>query len=105
MKTPMIHDGDRVRAQMAKQEITQATLSEHLGVSPSTLSRMLNEASWRTDYLANAGELLGFNFLAIYSRFAIDEGPVLGIIIDPAALKDLELFHRIRDQLREDDQF
>ncbi len=100
MKTPKIHDGERVRAQMAKQEITQATLSEHLGVSPSTLSRMLNESSWRTDHLAIAGELLGCSFLAIYSRSAIENGPIIGIIIDPTALEDLNAFQKVRDQLK-----
>lgn len=103
MKTPKIHDGDRVRTQMAKHEITQATLSKHLGVSPSTLSRMLNESSWRTDHLADAGELLGCNFLAIYAKSALDDGPVIGIIIDPAFLKDSEIFQKIRNQMKGDE--
>ncbi len=104
MKTPKIHDGERVRSQMAKEAKSQVALANHLGVSPSTLSRMLNEASWRTDYLTKAGNFLGVNFFSVYSDPGKSNGPILGILVDPAALKDPEIFQKAREQLREDDQ-
>lgn len=104
MKAPKIHDGERVRSQMAKASVSQVSLADHLGVSPSTLSRMLNEASWRTDQLTKAGEFLSVNFFTPYSDFDKSNGPILGIVIDPDALKDPEIFQKAREQLREDNQ-
>lgn len=104
MKAPKIHDGERVRSQMAKASVSQVTLADHLGVSPSTLSRMLNEASWRTDQLTKAGEFLTVNFFTPYSGSGKTNSPILGIVIAPEALKDPEIFQKLREQLREDDQ-
>ena len=61
-----IHDGERVRAALAKTDMTHAQLAEKIGVARSTLSRMLNEPSWRTDYLQKAGDVFGVNFFGIY---------------------------------------
>ena len=61
-----IHDGERVRAALAKTDMTHAQLAEKIGLARSTLSRMLNEPSWRTDYLQKAGEVFGMNFFGAY---------------------------------------
>ena len=61
-----IHDGERVKAALAKTDMTHAQLAEKIGVARSTLSRMLNESSWRTDYLQKAGEVFDVNFFGVY---------------------------------------
>ncbi len=95
-----IHDGDRVRARLAQVGMTQKELAVRIGVAGSTLSRMLNEASWRTDYLKKAGEILDANFFDSYHSIELEGGPVLGIILKPDSLNDLDVIKRALDQFR-----
>ena len=62
----MIHDGNRVRAALAKSEFTQTELANYIGVARSTLSRILDQPSWRTDLLYKAGEALRMDFFRVY---------------------------------------
>ena len=61
-----IHDGDRVRAALGKSGVTNKELAEKIGVAPSTLSRMLNEPSWRTNHLQAVGEVFKVIFFQNY---------------------------------------
>ena len=81
-----IHDGDRVRVALGKSKVTNKELAEKIGVAPSTLSRMLNEPSWRTDYLELAGETLSLNFFSDYYGSMEKRLPIIGILLDPHSL-------------------
>ena len=94
-----IHDGDRVRVLLGQCGMTQKELADKIGISESTLSRMLNESSWRTDYLRFAGEALGMNFFEPYCPVEKDGGPVLGILLKPDCLNDPEIIRKAKDQL------
>ena len=72
---------------LGKSRVTNKELAEKIGVAPSTLSRMLNEPSWRTDYLELAGETLSLNFFADYNRSREKRSPIIGILLDPYSME------------------
>ncbi len=96
-----IHDGDRVRTRLAQMGLTQREFADKIGVAASTLSRMLHEASWRTDYLKSAGDLLDTNFFKPYFPAAMDSGPIMGILIKPDCIHDPDIFQKARYQIGE----
>lgn len=77
-----IHDGNLVRIALNKSGMTNKEFAKKLGVAPSTLSRMLNNDSWRTGQLHNAGELLGVNFFEEYAPFDQMDFKVIGVIVE-----------------------
>ena len=85
-----VHDGDRVRVRLAHLDIRHQKLAEHIGVAPSTLSRMLNLPSWRTDHLQLAGEFMDINFFEAYLPAREGDRPVMGVIISRDYLEELE---------------
>lgn len=94
-----IHDGDRVRVRLGQTNLTQKNLAKQIGIASSTLSRMLNQASWRTDYLRLAGEALNTNFFEPYYPNGNQKEPILGILLRPDFLDDPDIIERTKDHL------
>ena len=94
-----IHDGDRVRVALARNGMSHKEFAEAIGVSTSTLSRMLNESSWRTENLAKAGSSLEDNFFRAYLPHEDGMHPLIGIILRPESLCDPNMLEKIVGQL------
>ena len=97
-----IHDGDRVRVALARSGMSHKDFAGAIGISPSSLSRRLNESSWRTDQLSIAGDRLGINFFQEYDKKVSGSRPALGIILKPECLRDPDLLKKIVSQINQE---
>ena len=93
-----IHDGDRVRVALGRSGMSHKDFAEAIGVSPSTLSRMLNEHSWRTDLLAEAERSTGVNLFQAYQSKENALQLVIGIIVGIESISDSDILKKLIEE-------
>ena len=63
-----LHDGNRVRVLLHKQEWNQVKFAKAMGIPRSTFMRMLDQPHWKARELVAASQLLKVNLLASYLK-------------------------------------
>ncbi len=88
MKSPSIHDGERVKARCKELKVLGKVFADEMAWTPRKLYRMFQQSDWPTGDLQRAGQILGCDFFAAYSGVVAQrqDGFLIGLIVMPGVL-------------------
>jgi len=102
MKSPCIHDGERVKVRCKELKVLGKVFADEMAWTPRKLYRMFQQSSWLTEDLERAGRILGCDFFAEYSGVIPQrqDGLLIGLIVLPEVLHSDITRKRALEELR-----